>query len=707
MKKILLLFLLCGIFNANTEGQMFDYKNGLGFRKTFLDYNTLNDKDFSAFREYSGGVEIVLHRNLSKSLALEVPIGLVFINENQDGNTNDPTITIGGQAQYHFYKSSRWLNPYMVGGLNVAIPKLNDFNIAVPLGLGINFNLHPQVSIQWQSDYRLPIANGNNYIQHSLGLIYMLGAKKEKATTPQELEKPMDSDGDGIVDNLDLCPSQAGLPEFKGCPDQDGDGIADKDDRCPETPGSKALKGCPDSDMDGIADSDDECPNEKGLKEYKGCPAPDKDKDGITDKDDNCPDEAGTKEANGCPDRDGDGVPDKVDKCIDEPGVKSKGGCPDKKEEKPQMKDSDGDGVVDSKDDCPDKAGTIEMGGCPDSDGDGISDKKDKCPDQAAPNTKDGCPEKKMEKPMPKDTDGDGVPDDKDECPDKAGAASMSGCPDSDGDGISDKKDKCPEQAAPNTKDGCPDKKMEKPMPKDTDGDGVPDDKDECPDKAGAASMSGCPDSDGDGISDKKDKCPDQAAPNTKDGCPEKKMDKPMPKDSDNDGIMDDKDDCPFAAGLAKFNGCPDSDGDGITDKLDECPKDAGPASNKGCPVIEKKDLDVLDYAMRAVQFDLSRSTLRDESFGILDKIATVLFKYPAYNLVISGHTDNTGSEKLNIDLSTRRAKVCMDYLITRGVPSTRMSYIGHGSSQPVADNKTDTGRFLNRRTEFSLVVPR
>lgn len=96
-------------------------------------------------------------------------------------------------------------------------------------------------------------------------------------------------------------------------------------------------------------------------------------------------------------------------------------------------------------------------------------------------------------------------------------------------------------------------------------------------------------------------------------------------KDSDSDGIPDDADECPFTAGLVQFNGCPDTDGDGVMDKIDSCPTTPGPANNKGCPVIEKADKETLDFAMRAVQFDLGRATLKTESFNILDKVAKIM----------------------------------------------------------------------------------
>ena len=112
----------------------------------------------------------------------------------------------------------------------------------------------------------------------------------------------MDSDGDGVADHIDDCPTVAGLTSLKGCPDKDKDGIADKDDACPEVAGIASLKGCPDTDNDGVADKDDKCANTpKGWKvDASGCPI-DTDKDGLFDNEDNCPSVAGPKDNKGCP----------------------------------------------------------------------------------------------------------------------------------------------------------------------------------------------------------------------------------------------------------------------------------------------------------------------------------------------------------------------------------------------------------------------
>jgi OOP family OmpA-OmpF porin len=130
---------------------------------------------------------------------------------------------------------------------------------------------------------------------------------------PPPVPKVIDTDGDGIPDKVDKCPTE---PEDK-------DGFQDADG-CPD----------PDNDNDGILDKDDKCPNEPedkdGFEDEDGCPDPDNDKDGILDTDDKCPNEAGPKENGGCPDKDkdGDGVVDRLDKCPDQPGPADNDGCP-------------------------------------------------------------------------------------------------------------------------------------------------------------------------------------------------------------------------------------------------------------------------------------------------------------------------------------------------------------------------------------------
>lgn len=111
-----------------------------------------------------------------------------------------------------------------------------------------------------------------------------------------------DKDNDGIADNEDRCPDVKGTAALKGCPDADGDGVADLDDKCANTKaGTKVdATGCPlDSDKDGVLNDVDRCPDAAGPVALKGCP--DSDGDGVADIDDRCPKVKGTMENKGCP----------------------------------------------------------------------------------------------------------------------------------------------------------------------------------------------------------------------------------------------------------------------------------------------------------------------------------------------------------------------------------------------------------------------
>lgn len=142
---------------------------------------------------------------------------------------------------------------------------------------------------------------GYYYTSLALELHNMKFEKKAKPAVipPAAVEKPKDTDGDGILDINDECPAVAGPASLKGCPDKDGDGITDAVDACPDAAGPATLKGCPDKDGDGVADAVDACPDAAGPASLNGCP--DKDGDGIADAKDACPDEAGIAENNGCP----------------------------------------------------------------------------------------------------------------------------------------------------------------------------------------------------------------------------------------------------------------------------------------------------------------------------------------------------------------------------------------------------------------------
>jgi outer membrane protein OmpA-like peptidoglycan-associated protein/opacity protein-like surface antigen len=255
---------------------------------------------------------------------------------------------------------------------------------------------------------------------------------------------------------------------------------------------------------------------------------------------------------------------------------------------------------------------------------------------------------------------------------------------DADGDGIADKSDKCPTQAGVAKYDGCP-------VP-DTDRDGINDENDRCPSQAGVAKYQGCPvpDTDRDGIDDDSDRCPNQAGVAKYQGCP-------VP-DTDRDGIDDDSDRCPTQAGVAKYQGCPvpDTDRDGINDDDDRCPTVAGTAAMNGCPAVE-------GFSAANVTFATGSARLTAQGQKELDKVVAYLSTHSGVSVRLDGHTDNTGSDRINQPLSQRRADAAREYLVAKGVGASRVSTAGHGSTDPVASNDTAAGRAQNRRVEVRV----
>ena len=336
-----------------------------------------------------------------------------------------------------------------------------------------------------------------------------------------------------------------------------------------------------------------------------------------------------------------------------------------------------------------------------DKDKDGVFDYKDGCLLTPKDIRVDafGCPV---------DTDGDGVPDYMDECPNTPsrayGLVDSVGCPiDSDLDGVPDYLDRCPNTApeARNYVDetGCI---------MDSDGDGVPDWLDQCPGTPAAAyayiDEYGCPlDSDGDGVYDYIDQCPNtpREARGKVDhfGCP---------LDSDKDGVVDYLDQCPNTHVAARKHvdncGCDlDTDGDGVPDYEDLCPTIAGSKGSSGCPEVKREVRTILNKAMKGIQFENGKSTIKTSSYNILDQVAKVFIENPSYIIEVQGHTDNVGNYQSNVSLSEKRAQAVRDYLIKKGVKANHITAHGYGPDRPIATNNTKEGRAQNRRVEFSI----
>ncbi|WP_223651740.1 OmpA family protein [Hymenobacter psoromatis] len=103
------------------------------------------------------------------------------------------------------------------------------------------------------------------------------------------------------------------------------------------------------------------------------------------------------------------------------------------------------------------------------------------------------------------------------------------------------------------------------------------------------------------------------------------------------------------------------------------------------------------------ILFDTNSANLRAASTADIDKLSTTLKEYPDTNILVEGHTDNTGTDAINQPLSENRAQSVATALTADGVAGSRVTTKGYGSSQPVADNTTDAGRQANRRVEIAI----
>lgn len=491
-----------------------------------------------------------------------------------------------------------------------------------------------------------------------------------------------DRDGDTVIDEEDKCPDEVGSPQNDGCPWSNPD--LDEDGICDAWVAEKGLFG----EFADLCEGIDNCPNEAGEGE-DGCPLdePDADKDGVCDA---------WVSQKGYQDHFKD-ICGGIDNCPAQPGPETNMGCP---EDNP---DADGDGMCDpwvsQKNRVKDFAKVCKG--------------YDQCPGEAGPDANKGCPW-----PDP-DTDGDGL------CDEWVTAKKM-GYFFENAATLNDPYvtkackglDKCPYEYGPLFTDGCP---AEDPDP---DKDGVCDawvtqqkvldqfaevcsGLDKCPLDSGSVENHGCklddPDQDKDGVCDawvteKKmldkylevcsgfDKCPYDAGDKDNQGCP---LDDP---DTDKDGVCD-----PWVTQKKMSKKFQD-----VCVGVDNCPLEAGDKNNNGCEIKLKV------MKLDGVTFASGKSVLNSNAKKALKGTIREL-KLPeneGTNIVIQGHTDNTGNAKKNKKLSLQRAQAVMKYLISQGIDKKRVKAIGCGADAPIASNKTADGREENRRIEMHPATP-
>lgn len=296
--------------------------------------------------------------------------------------------------------------------------------------------------------------------------------------------------------------------------------------------------------------------------------------------------------------------------------------------------------------------------------------------------------------------------------------------------------------------------RVEAPEPGDRDGDGLLDDLDACPDDPedfdGYADADGCPelDNDGDGVPDVDDgardetgygDCRDDAEDRDgfedQDGCPD--------LDNDRDGLLDTRDGTPDASGFGACrndpedadghedtDGCPDPDDDvdricdpwvsdtNATERWqdtcvgrDECPREPetvnGYKDEDGCPdirpraVLTEKAITIFEK----VFFDFNKDIIQSRSFPLLDEVVRILVEHAKVTRVrVEGHTDVVGKRKYNLDLSDRRARAVVRYLVEHGIGPERLEAVGFGPDRPLDAGETPEAHDKNRRVEFNIL---
>ena len=103
------------------------------------------------------------------------------------------------------------------------------------------------------------------------------------------------------------------------------------------------------------------------------------------------------------------------------------------------------------------------------------------------------------------------------------------------------------------------------------------------------------------------------------------------------------------------------------------------------------------------ITFDTNKSNIKPNFYSTLNKVAQTLTEDNKSGILVTGYTDSTGNDSINIPLSQARAQSVASYLASQGVSTTRINAQGHGAANPIASNATAEGREQNRRVEISI----
>jgi outer membrane protein OmpA-like peptidoglycan-associated protein len=144
--------------------------------------------------------------------------------------------------------------------------------------------------------------------------------------------------------------------------------------------------------------------------------------------------------------------------------------------------------------------------------------------------------------------------------------------------------------------------------------------------------------------------------------------------------------------------------GAGVGNMMDRQEADMRQALAESEAAAVRREGNLLDISLRGdVTFDTDSAIIKPGLYSEIDRIANILNKYPMTVIQVEGHTDSTGSESYNMELSARRAEAVKNVLVQKGVDPSRILTLAFGESEPIASNDTEYGRARNRRVEIKV----
>ncbi|MBK8700160.1 MAG: hypothetical protein IPN29_11775 [Saprospiraceae bacterium] len=195
MKKFVCItaLLLSYVF---ADAQNPDYTTGVSFKTLFLDYQSQQGGSLESFKDYHHGFEFGFQKKISRGLSLAIPFKFGTVEEyntatkRSDLNKHKQIASLDAQFQYHLYNGGNNIVPYLMAGAGGVMEFEGDFNVQVPLGVGVNFKAAKNAYINLQAEYRYSFLENRNNLQYGLGFIYLWGAKKDSMAVSTDNEVP-------------------------------------------------------------------------------------------------------------------------------------------------------------------------------------------------------------------------------------------------------------------------------------------------------------------------------------------------------------------------------------------------------------------------------------------------------------------------------------------------------------------------------------